>query len=143
MAPLTELGWTGAVEPGDGDTLMVVDTNVGWNKVNSLVDRTTVYRITPRDDGSAEAVLEITYQHHGNQPTSLAFMHYVSMATRTPIWRNAAISTIFGFTFRRALACWLPKELNQNSVNISPGENGTSILAATWYCRLGNRASSA
>ena len=25
---------------------MVVDTNVGWNKVNSLVDRTTVYRVT-------------------------------------------------------------------------------------------------
>lgn len=28
-------GWDGALRPGDGDFLMVVDSNLGWNKVNA------------------------------------------------------------------------------------------------------------
>ncbi len=70
-ALLAEAGWSGAVEPGAGDFLMVVDSNVGWNKVNSVVQRTTNYTITPQADGSAWVDLELVYRHQGeasNEP---------------------------------------------------------------------------
>jgi hypothetical protein len=70
-ALLTEAGWSAAIDPGDGDFLLVVDSNVGWNKVNGVVKRTTHYTIAPRADGSALVDLELVYQHQGeanNQP---------------------------------------------------------------------------
>ena len=71
MELLAEVGWVGAIEPGDGDYLMVVDSNVGWNKANAAVDRQTAYRVTPAADGTIEAQLELTYTHKGqsnNEP---------------------------------------------------------------------------
>ncbi|MEZ4771135.1 MAG: DUF4012 domain-containing protein [Caldilineales bacterium] len=65
MALLRNAGWAGAVEPGAGDHLLVVDSNVGWNKVNALVDRGTRYTVHPQADGSAEVELRLTYTHHG------------------------------------------------------------------------------
>ncbi len=43
MTLLAEVGWVGAMEPGNGDYLMVVDSNVGWNKANAAVDRQTAH----------------------------------------------------------------------------------------------------
>lgn len=65
MALLENSGWAGAVEPGDGDYLLVIDSNVGWNKVNALVDRNTRYTVHPLADGSVAAELRLTYVHHG------------------------------------------------------------------------------
>ena len=38
-------GWDGAMRPGQGDYLMVVDTNLGWNKVNAVVQSEISYRV--------------------------------------------------------------------------------------------------
>jgi hypothetical protein len=65
MALLTGLGWDGALRPGDGDYLLVVDSNVGWNKVNVLVSRDTDYVVTPAPDGAAHGQLTLTYRHQG------------------------------------------------------------------------------
>lgn len=62
---LAQAGWSGAVEPGTGDYLLVVDSNVGWNKVNSVVQRTTNYSVAPQADGSLLADLELVYRHQG------------------------------------------------------------------------------
>lgn len=62
---LAQAGWSGAVEPGAGDYLLVVDSNVGWNKVNSVVQRTTNYSVAPQSDGSLLADLELVYRHQG------------------------------------------------------------------------------
>lgn len=62
---LAQAGWSGAVEPGAGDYLLVVDSNVGWNKVNSVVQRTTNYSVAPQADGSLLADLELVYRHQG------------------------------------------------------------------------------
>ena len=64
-ALLAEAGWSGVVDPGDGDFLLVVDSNVGWNKVNGVVQRNTNYTVTPRPDGSAWVELELVYRHQG------------------------------------------------------------------------------
>lgn len=70
-ALLAQAGWSGAVAPADGDFLLVVDSNVGWNKVNGVVRRNTNYAVTPRPDGSALVELELVYRHQGaasNEP---------------------------------------------------------------------------
>ena len=62
---LQQTGWSGAVQPGSGDFLLVVDSNVGWNKVNGVVQRTTNYTVTPQAGGSLLADLELVYRHQG------------------------------------------------------------------------------
>ena len=42
---LADRGWDGAVRPGEGDFLMVVDSNIGFNKVNALVDEKLTYEV--------------------------------------------------------------------------------------------------
>lgn len=128
MASLAELGWTGAVQPGDGDTLMVVDTNVGWNKVNALVDRSTTYEITPHADGSVEAVLELAYQHRGT-PTDQPCVHesrygdtYADMAQRCYF----DYLRVYVPAGARLLAA---EGLAPDTVSTLRGENGTSIFA--------------
>ena len=128
MAPLAELGWTGAVQPGDGDSLMVVDTNVGWNKVNSLVERSTIYEITPRADGSAEAMLELTYRHQGTQ-TDQPCIHeprygdtYADMAQRC-YFNYLRVYVPEGARLLGA------EGVRPDTAATLPGENGTTILA--------------
>ena len=129
MVPLAELGWTGAVQPGDANSLMVVDTNVGWNKVNSLIERSTVYEITPRADGSAEAMLELTYRHQGAQ-TDQPCIHepryggtYADMAQRC-YFNYLRIYVPEG---SRLLAA---EGVRPDTAATLPGENGTTILAS-------------
>ncbi|HIC90400.1 MAG TPA: DUF4012 domain-containing protein [Anaerolineae bacterium] len=64
--PLREAGWDGALRPGDGDFLMVVDTNMGFNKVNAAVSESLAYTVTVFPDGGAEAMLTIRYRHNAD-----------------------------------------------------------------------------
>ncbi len=62
-AILDAVDWDGRYENETGqDVLGVVDTNVGYNKVNSLIDRQISYRV---DLSSLQANLDVTYQHNG------------------------------------------------------------------------------
>jgi hypothetical protein len=62
---LAQTGWDGAVRGSDGDYLMAVDANLGFNKVNALVDGEMDYRVTLNADGTASADLLLTYTHRG------------------------------------------------------------------------------
>lgn len=53
--------WGGAVNPGHGDYLFVVDSNVGFNKVNARVARRIAYTVRLNQDGSGDASLDLTY----------------------------------------------------------------------------------
>lgn len=59
-------GWDGALRPAPGsDFLAVVDTNMGYNKVDAAIERTLDYRVSWPDgaDRSAQATLTLTYTH--------------------------------------------------------------------------------
>ncbi len=129
-ALLAEAGWNGAVEPGSGDYLMVVDSNVGWNKVNGVVQRTTNYTITPRADGSALAELELVYRHQGEatgEPCEHVARYgdsYDEMARRCY------------FNYIRVLApagarLLAAEGLEEGSVAASPGERGVTQLSGS------------
>jgi hypothetical protein len=64
---LKQLNWDGALRSSSGDYLMVVDTNVGFNKVNVLVRENLNYQITLLPDGTGRAVVELDYAHQGTR----------------------------------------------------------------------------
>lgn len=65
-AVLAAQGWDGALAPlPDADFLAVVDTNMGFNKVDAVIDRGLAYTVTwPTTAGEAPlAVASVTYIH--------------------------------------------------------------------------------
>jgi len=62
-ALLAELGWDGALIRSPGDYLMVVDTNMGFNKVNALIEESLEYVVDLTDPAHPRATLTIRHRH--------------------------------------------------------------------------------
>jgi len=60
---LSERGWDGAVRSAGGDFLMVVDTNVGYNKTNAVVSSRLVYDVDLTDTATPRSSLEVFHQN--------------------------------------------------------------------------------
>ena len=59
-------GWDGAVQlPPNHDGLMVVDSNIGFNKTNALVNRSSLYTVDLTDPQTPLAELMVTHTHSG------------------------------------------------------------------------------
>ncbi len=61
-ALLAEQGWDGALRAGTGDYLMVVDTNMGYNKANARVHQEIIYEVDLRPS-PPQATLTLIYTH--------------------------------------------------------------------------------
>jgi len=57
--------WNGGLRTFAGDYLMVVDANVGFRKVNSLVQQSLDYRVDVSNMESPRATLTLRYAHRG------------------------------------------------------------------------------
>jgi hypothetical protein len=64
---LREAGWDGTIQAAEGDYLMVVDTNMGFNKVNPNVDEFFSYRATIGEEGDVHAAATITYHNRSTR----------------------------------------------------------------------------
>ncbi len=62
---LAQLALDGAIRPGSGDFLQLVDTNMGFNKVDSRIQRALFYNLDLRDMNQPTAQLVVTYIHTG------------------------------------------------------------------------------
>ncbi|MBI3914940.1 MAG: DUF4012 domain-containing protein [Chloroflexi bacterium] len=71
---LHELRWDGALPEIHGDALMVVDSNVGFNKVDRLIERRFDYRVELRPGDRARASVRLEY-HNQNPATNEACVH--------------------------------------------------------------------
>lgn len=60
-ALIASLGWDGAVRPKNGDYLMVVDSNVGWNKVNAVVQSEITYLVDLTDLDAPQSTVTLRY----------------------------------------------------------------------------------
>ncbi len=63
---LAEHNWDGAIRPAEGDYLFVVDTNVGYNKVDPKVERELDYQVVIGADGRVQGRLTISYANESN-----------------------------------------------------------------------------
>ena len=65
-AALTATGWDGRLPTAPpGDFLMVVDSNMGYNKVNLLVERTLTYEVNlgPQPQATLSALYSLSLIH--------------------------------------------------------------------------------
>jgi hypothetical protein len=56
-----ERGWDDALRPGEGDYLMVTDTNIGFNKTNAVVEVALTYDIDLTDLAAPESTLTVMH----------------------------------------------------------------------------------
>jgi hypothetical protein len=64
---LAESGWDNAVRPGKGDFLMVVDTNVGFNKTNAIVDASLTYDVDLSDLTSPLGIVTVNHTNRASK----------------------------------------------------------------------------
>lgn len=82
-AVLAALGWDGAVQPpASGDFLLVVDSNVGYNKANANITQTLAYTADLRLPTTPQATLTLSYTHNG-QPSDTCHHFDYDRATNT------------------------------------------------------------
>jgi hypothetical protein len=62
-ALMSDLGWDGALRPSAGDHLMVVDTNVGFNKANAAIAESIEYTVHLDKVDAPRASLVIQHKH--------------------------------------------------------------------------------
>lgn len=58
---VTLSGWDGSLSALSGDSLMIVDSNVGFNKVDPNIHRTADYKVNLDSSGNATSQLALTY----------------------------------------------------------------------------------
>jgi hypothetical protein len=66
---LAENNWDGRLRSADGDYLLVVDSNLGYNKVNPNVEEGIEYRISVGQDGSFQSQATVTYFNRSARET--------------------------------------------------------------------------
>jgi hypothetical protein len=96
---LAERMWDGGLRYAADDFWMIVDSNLGFNKANTIVESSAAYTLTLLADGSAEAELAVRYQHTGTSINCLGHTHSTS---RTKPCSSHATGTM--------CACWCRKE---------------------------------
>ncbi len=134
---ITALGWDGGLHPGTGDFLAVFDANVGFNKVNAVVTREIEYAVA-READTWTARLVITYTH----PVQVSLdrcLHrpeygrtYEDM-TRRCYWDYVRVYVPEGARLIQA------KGLDPVSIEVGPGEKGTTVFAGIFVMRPGTQ----
>ncbi len=64
---LAQSGLDGAIRASTGDFLMVVDSNIGFNKADARIDRSIEYQVDLTDPASPRARLVLEYAHQSKQ----------------------------------------------------------------------------
>ena len=125
-AVLTQLDWDGRLEnPTHQDYLLVLDTNVGFNKTNLYIDRATEYEVDLTDISQPKAHLKITY-HHTGPVNDTACLQWVSY-DNAPTYLEVANQCYFNF-----LRVYTPQnsELTWTTQHFIPGE--MRVTEQTW-----------
>ena len=140
QAALERGGWDGAVRQGSNDFLYLVDSNVGFNKVDSVIDRSITYQVDLSNQNLPTGKVTLAYQHSGSgegpckQEISYGNGTYQDMQQRCYLdyWR---VYVPGGSELITSTAQPVPAEELLNSVGWSgqvesvAGEAGTQVLA--------------
>jgi hypothetical protein len=131
-------GWTGALQPGDQDFLMVVDTNMGFNKANPHIDQEISYQVTLAEGERPRAELTLRY-HHTADIRLKECIHeqtygesYDDMMNRC-YWDYVRIYVPGGSELKEV------RGFDPDSVESLPGERGTQVFAGYFVLAPGEK----
>ena len=140
---LYQMNLDGAVRPGEGDFLMLVDSNLGFSKVDQYIDRSLTYRINLDDFANPHAEIQVRYEHTfpGDEPCLQGTSsdnenpNYSSYYFSRCYWNYWRVLTVNGTSLKNAFFSPVPKEYFRfddmewkNEVETGPGEGGTYVL---------------
>jgi len=140
---LYQVGHDGAVRPGEGDFLMLVDSNLGFSKVDQYIDRSLTYMVNLADPVNPHAEIQLRYEHTfpGNEPC----LQGTSRDTENPnsrsyyfsrcYWNYWRVLAVNGTALKNAFFDPVPTEYFRfdnmewkNEVDTGSGEGGTYVL---------------
>jgi len=134
-ALLAQRGWDGGLRPPpDSDFLAVIDSNVGFNKVNAVVKPALAYRVEAGGAG-LEATLVISYTHTapaGSEPVCERSPRYgdsYDEMTRRCYWNYLRVYTPGGSELLAAEGF--------KKITAEPGERGTTVFAGDFVAQPG------
>lgn len=78
---LNRLGLDGSLVPGEGDTLMLVDSNIGFNKMDGVMQRALAYQVDLRDPEHPAGRVTLAYANPVQQ--DVACVHQASYGEET------------------------------------------------------------
>lgn len=117
--------WGGAISSGEGDYLYVVDTNMGFNKANGLIQRSLDYAVALDADGLARSQLVVSYQHNGKRDIACVQESYYEATYELMMdrcyWNWLRVYTPLGAT--------LVADENGNDMESAPAEAGRQVWA--------------
>src|SRR5271157_4130445 len=138
-AALAAIGLDGRVAPGSGDYLMLVDSNIGFNKADALMQRGLDYQVDLSNPSSPKAKVQMDYTNPVKQ--AVACIHkayydllYSQMQARC-YWDYWRVYTPAGDQLLQAhiqavpAANLLDGQSWDGPVESYAGENGTQVLA--------------
>lgn len=145
-ALVSELGWDGALRDDPGDYLMVIDTNMGFNKANALVTTELDYAIDLSDPALPLARLTVRH-HHPLEARGTPCQHqprydetYAQMMERC-YWDYLRVYAPFSSTLIDATphdvpaSALLTQRPSPAQVMVGPPERGRALFATLFLLR--------
>ncbi|HEM61515.1 MAG TPA: DUF4012 domain-containing protein, partial [Chloroflexi bacterium] len=83
-ASVSKSGWDGGIRSTEGDYLMVVDSNMGFNKVNAAVRASVDYRVTLESQKASLGRLSVVYDN----PSRVEVQQCVQEAAYPPTYQE-------------------------------------------------------
>jgi hypothetical protein len=152
QAVLEKAGLAHQIAPPEGDFLMLVDANLGFNKADALMERSILYQVDLSDPAHPEARLSVQYAHQGQGQA--ACVHEATYGTgayddlqQRCYWDYWRVYVPSGSLLRNAQVKPVPAEelLSKQAwpgvVESYPGEAGTQVFAGVLVIPVGGRDS--
>ncbi len=138
---LAQHGWDGGLQPdADADYVALVDMNMGYNKVNAVLERTLSHTVTWPDGPTspAQATVAVTYRH----PLDVVDE---TCAPRTDFATLASYTELMARCYFGYVRLYVPagstliaiEGVEQDSVTVQRGDNGTTVLAGYFSMQPG------
>jgi hypothetical protein len=141
-AILARRGWDGAVQPGSADFLMVVDSNVGYNKINPNIHEELTYTVDLSDLQAPRAELAVRHMNRVNIPGEcrqnsgdLIGPDWYEKRVAGCYWDYLRVlipggSALIGATTQPIPGAWMMSgEGDDGAVTLQEGERGASVLS--------------
>jgi hypothetical protein len=134
---LARWGWDGSLRAVSGlDYLSIIDSNVGFNKVNAVVERSAAYAINWSLGARPQATVTITYTHPIDMPGHLCNRRARYGDTYQEMMRRCYFNYVRIYT-PRGSELQTTRGLEDGSQESQPGEAGTTVFAGYFILKPG------
>lgn len=123
---LRNLGWSGEVRQSEGDYLLVIDSNVGWNKVDRNIERNLSYIVNLNTEGLSQASLTVSYRNLSGDGATGCEPQWLTLSP------DATYASLKEACYWNYLRVFLPQETRLLDADPLPLEEGSIAAASGW-----------